>query len=148
MTNIILEDLRQRYGNKILLSPEDLTEVLGVSVGQQANLRSSRRFPMPVSYVGRSVKVSIYALADYLSGEAEAVARDGLKREQAQPEAQRINRTEKKKRTGAMGKDWWIGLVNNGFFNRIDQAVLHSKYLPQVDFGHSVEQKAGAPKLL
>lgn len=40
MLEIILADLRERFGDKVLLSPEDLVSVINKSEGQQANERS------------------------------------------------------------------------------------------------------------
>jgi hypothetical protein len=63
MLEIILADLRDRFGDKVLLSPEDLASVINKSVGQQANERSQGKFPIPHKVEGRRVKVTIYDLA-------------------------------------------------------------------------------------
>lgn len=104
MLNIILSDLRQQFGSKVLLSPEDLAEVIDVSVGQQANLRSANKFPIPHSKddFGR-VKVSIYDLANYLANLGKAQ----VKQEMAQiPD--KLTRSQKKSTKGHLEKNWWL----------------------------------------
>lgn len=67
MYETVLVDLKQRFGDKVLLSPHDLAPVIASSPAVQANLRSQNRFPMPVRKIGKKVGVSIYHLAEYLS---------------------------------------------------------------------------------
>ena len=98
----ILSDLKSRYGDRIFLSPSDLVEVLGVSEGQQANLRSSGRFPIRTTKIGSSVRVSIYDLAKYLSGEAESAAKVGIKKTET------VNRAQKKRAKGRLEQGWWL----------------------------------------
>jgi len=103
MYKIILSDLRQQFGSKVLLSPEDLADVIDVSVGQQANLRSADKFPIPHNKddFGR-VKVSIYDLANYLANLGGAQ----VKQEMAQiPD--KLTRIQKKSTKGRLAKDWW-----------------------------------------
>ena len=64
----ILRDLRQAYGPKVILSPQDLALAIGRSPKAQANMRSRGAFPMPIKRVGGKVGVSVYDLADYLAG--------------------------------------------------------------------------------
>ncbi len=66
----ILRDLRQAYGPKVILSPQDLALAIGRSPKAQANMRSRGAFPMPIKRVGGKVGVSVYDLADYLAGDA------------------------------------------------------------------------------
>ena len=66
----ILRDLRQVYGPKVLLSPEDLALAIGRSPKAQANMRSRGAFPMPVKRLGGKVGVSVYDLADYLASDS------------------------------------------------------------------------------
>ncbi len=87
----------------MLLTPEDLVGVLGVSVGQQANLRSRGKFPVTTTKVGNLVRVTIYDLAKYLSGECISTVR------QAHVEDEKpLNRVQKKARKGKLEKDWWL----------------------------------------
>ena len=66
----ILRDLRQSYGPKVILSPEDLALAIGRSPKAQANMRSRGAFPMPIKRLGGKVGVSVYDLAAYLAGDA------------------------------------------------------------------------------
>lgn len=107
----ILGDLRQRYGDKIVLTPEDLEGVLGISKGQQANLRSQRRFPLPTRKVGGRVCVTIYDLAKYLAGAAEDDAKAQTNHGQATGTS-KVSRSEKKAMRGLLKKNWWLFRVN------------------------------------
>ena len=59
----ILDDLKAQFGSKVQLSPEDIAEIINVSVGEQANKRSQGRFPIPYTKDGGRIRISIYALA-------------------------------------------------------------------------------------
>ncbi len=102
MFDTILADLRSQFGPKVLLDPADLATVIGISVGQQANLRSEGKFPMPVEKIGNRVKVSIYELAKYLSG----MARQHSKAEIVKS-PDKLNRVQKKATKGLLEKNWW-----------------------------------------
>lgn len=67
MYETVLADLKQRFGDKVLLSPKDIAPVIAKSPEVQANLRLQKRFPIPIKKIGRSVGVSIYHLAEYLA---------------------------------------------------------------------------------
>lgn len=107
MFEAILTDLKGRYGAKVLLSPDDLVEVIGISVGQQANLRSKGMFPIPTKKVGALVKVSIYDLAKYLSGVCSDVVKHEA-RSLTKTDDKPLPRLEKKKRRGQLEKGWWL----------------------------------------
>lgn len=103
MIDLILQDLKSRYGDRVLLTPEDLVGVLGVSVGQQANLRSRGKFPVSTTKVGNLVRVTIYDLAKYLSGECVSTVKMAPV-EDTKP----LSRGQKKARKGLLEKDWWL----------------------------------------
>lgn len=67
MYEMVLADLKQRFGDKVMLSPSDIAPVIASSPAVQANLRLQNRFPIPVRKVGKKVGVTIYHLAEYLS---------------------------------------------------------------------------------
>lgn len=67
MIDTVLADLKSRFGDKVLLSPEDIAPLIASSPAVQANMRSQGRFPIPVKKVGRKIGVSIYHLAEYLA---------------------------------------------------------------------------------
>lgn len=102
MIDAILADLRGIFGAKVLLNPEDLVEALGISTGQQANLRSKGKFPVKTQKVGGRVKVSIYDLAQHLSGQATTHVKGEIAKIPDQ-----LPRAVKKARKGLLEKDWW-----------------------------------------
>ncbi len=68
----ILTDLREQFphlNGKIYLKPKDLVPIYGISVGQQANLRSEGRLNIPLQDkdLGLGICVSIYDLAKFIS---------------------------------------------------------------------------------
>jgi hypothetical protein len=70
----ILADLRNQFGKKTLLTPEDLADVIDQSPGAQAVARHRGQFDIPLTPRGRRVLVSIYDLADWLSRDGSAPA--------------------------------------------------------------------------
>ena len=103
MLEIILADLRERFGDKVLLSPEDLVSVINKSEGQQANERSQGKFPIPHIVEGRRVKVSIYDLAVYLANVGKAQVKQELS---SIPD--KLTRAQKKSAKGLLEKNWWL----------------------------------------
>ena len=107
MLEIILADLRRIFGNKILLSPEDIAEIISTSVGQQANQRSEGKFPIPWNKddFGR-VKISIYDLAEYIANIGKTQVKQTLKQEiSLAPD--KPTRVQKKARKGHLERNWW-----------------------------------------
>ena len=103
MLNVILEDLKSRFGAKVWLTPADLVEVIGMSEGQQANLRSEGKFPIPVEKFGNRIRVNIYALAKYLAACCDASVRKEMKSVPA-----KLPRSDKKAMKGHLERDWWL----------------------------------------
>lgn len=103
MFRVILEDLKAQFGAKVLLTPEDIADIIGVSVGQQANLRSEGRFPIPYKKDGGRVKISIYDLAKYLAGESEIHAKQEIKKI-----AVPMSRSDRKVTKGHLKEKWWL----------------------------------------
>ncbi len=120
MFDLVLADLQGRFGSKILLEPADLADVIGISVGQQANLRSQGRFPIPTTKVGNKVKVSVYALAQWLA----SLAKQEVKTELAK--TPNLNRAEKKARRGHLTGQWWA------FRQEAICAIIQKAYLKSV----------------
>lgn len=98
----ILEDLKATFGSKIQLSPADIAEIIDMSEGQQANRRSEGSFPIPYTKDGGRIRISIYALARYLS-ECCSVS---VKQEMVSIPAD-LSRTQKKATRGHLAKGWW-----------------------------------------
>jgi hypothetical protein len=101
MFNLILNDLKKQFGEKILLTPLDIAKITGVSIGQQSNQRSNQSFPIPWSKDFGRIKISIYDLAHYLANQG------GTSKEQKRA----INpppRISSKPTKGHLEKDWWL----------------------------------------
>ncbi len=99
----ILEDLKQAVEGRLVLTPTELQAVLGISEGQQANLRSQKRFPITHKKIGSSVVYPIYAIAKHLSEEALVNANIIIKKIN---EDKPLSRIEKKKKTNHLQSDW------------------------------------------
>lgn len=106
MFKVILDDLRSRVGEKIYLSPEDLEPLLDISKGQQANLRSQNRFPIPTRKLGGKVVVTIYDLAKHLSADCKESVSHTIATERVQTK-EKTARSTKKTRKGLLEKGWW-----------------------------------------
>lgn len=99
----ILEDLKATFGSKVQLSPADIAEIIGISEGQQANLRSEGRFPIPYTKDGGRIRISIYALAKYLAECCSVEVKQEMKSVPAT-----LPRSDKKAMKGHLEKGWWL----------------------------------------
>lgn len=62
----LIDYLRERAKGKLLMSPEQLAEEIGIPAKQQSKLRKEGRFPIPFKNIGRLVYYSIYDVANFL----------------------------------------------------------------------------------
>lgn len=62
----LVDYLREKTKGKLLMSPEQLSEEIGIPTKQQSKLRKEGRFPIPFKNIGRLVYYSIYDVADFL----------------------------------------------------------------------------------
>ena len=62
----LIDYLRLRTKGKLLMSPEQLAEEIGIPTKQQSKLRNEGRFPIPFKNIGRLVYYSIYDVANFL----------------------------------------------------------------------------------
>lgn len=62
----IIDYLKIKSGGKLVMTPEQLEQEIGISAKQQSVLRTQKRFPIPHKKVGRSVLYSILHIADFL----------------------------------------------------------------------------------
>ena len=62
----LIDYLKERTKGKLLMSPEQLAEEIGIPSKQQSKLRKEGRFPIPFKNIGRLVYYSIYDVADFL----------------------------------------------------------------------------------
>lgn len=62
----IIDYLKIKAGGKLVMTPQQLEQEIGISTKQQSVLRTQERFPIPHKQVGRSVLYSIIHIADFL----------------------------------------------------------------------------------
>jgi hypothetical protein len=62
----LLNYLKEKTKGKLLMSPEQLAEEIGIPTKQQSKLRKEGRFPIPFKNIGRLVYYSIYDVANFL----------------------------------------------------------------------------------
>lgn len=62
----IIDYLKIKSGGKLVMTPEQLEQEIGISTKQQSVLRAQKRFPIPHKKVGRSVLYSVLHIADFL----------------------------------------------------------------------------------
>lgn len=62
----LIDYLRQKTKGKLLMSPEQLADEIGIPPKQQSRLRKEGRFPIPFKNIGRLVYYSIYDVANFL----------------------------------------------------------------------------------
>lgn len=125
MIETVLADLKSRFGEKVLLSPEDIAPIISSSPAVQANLRSQGRFPIPVKKIGRKIGITIYHLAEYLA--------NGDVKVEVKPidEVELIlNKTTSKKRKN--NRDWLTAFqmqnnFNNELFVCVEKLILEEE---------------------
>jgi hypothetical protein len=62
----LIDYLRAKTKGKLLMSPEQLAEEIGIPSKQQSKLRKEGKFPVPFKNIGRLVYYSIYDVANFL----------------------------------------------------------------------------------
>ena len=62
----LIDYLKEKTKGKLLMSPEQLSEEIGIPPKQQSKLRKENRFPIPFKNIGRLVYYSIYDVANFL----------------------------------------------------------------------------------
>ncbi|MNT35659.1 hypothetical protein D3C72_1716930 [compost metagenome] len=62
----LIDYLREKTKGKLLMSPEQLSEEIGIPTKQQSKLRKEGRFPIPFKNIGRLIYYSIYDVANFL----------------------------------------------------------------------------------
>ena len=62
----IIDYLKIKTGGKLVMTPQQLEQEIGISTKQQSVLRTQERFPIPHKKMGRSVLYSIINIADFL----------------------------------------------------------------------------------
>jgi hypothetical protein len=62
----LIDYLKEKTKGKLLMSPEQLSEEIGIPTKQQSKLRKEGRFPIPFKSIGRLIYYSIYDVANFL----------------------------------------------------------------------------------
>jgi hypothetical protein len=101
--DLILKDLQDKFGSKVLLGPEDIADIIDMTVGQQSNKRSDDDFPIPWSKDTGRVKVTIYHLADYLANHGKRQVKQEMSKI-----PDKLTRIQKKATKGHLEKEWWL----------------------------------------
>lgn len=74
---LVLEDLKKRYGDRKVLYARDIAEIIGQSPARVQRLMRTRSLPFSVINVGRQSGVSLYAVALWLAkGELHGMVLD------------------------------------------------------------------------
>lgn len=128
----MLNDLRGKFGDKVLLSPQDISEIIGMSVGEQANKRSADDFPIPWSKDSGRIKVTIYHLADYIANHGKIQVK-----QQMTKIPEKLTRIQKKATKGHLEKEWWL------FRSRPIIAIIQKSNLE-----HALDKKTLPTKIL
>jgi len=70
----LVEYLRVKAGEKLLMTPEQLEKEIGISAKQQSVLRNNKTFPIKSRKIGRNIFYSVIDIAKFLSeGETDEV---------------------------------------------------------------------------
>lgn len=70
----LIDYLREKTKGKMLMTPEQLANEIGISAKQQSKLRQDNKFPIPHKNIGRLVYYSIYDVANFLlNGETNPI---------------------------------------------------------------------------
>jgi hypothetical protein len=72
----LIDYLREKTKGKLLMSPEQLAEEIGIPSKQQSKLRKEGRFPIPFKNIGRLVYYSVYDVANFLLNGETAPAKE------------------------------------------------------------------------
>lgn len=76
---LVLEDLKKRYGDRKVLYARDIAEIIGQSPARVQRLMRTRSLPFSSFNVGRQSGVSLYAVALWLAGgEPDGVVSDRI----------------------------------------------------------------------
>lgn len=121
----IINDLKNKYGEKYLLSPAELALIINKSVAAQANMRSTGTFPIKVVKIGKKIGISVYDVADFLvSGQLKEISKTKIAVDTA-----KITTKITKKR-GA--RDWLLAFEQSVNFQQNLLSHLHELRLKEI----------------
>lgn len=138
----VLDDLKARFGEKVLLTPQDIAPVISRSPEVQANMRYHQQFPIPVKKDpnGRRVFVSIYHLAEYIATGNVLLEKNS---EPVEPAVKVKPKTNK----GVDDKSWQFALMNvSQFTYELAKAVEYEELqllLPQQEKSRKSKAERG-----
>ncbi|WP_144029932.1 MULTISPECIES: hypothetical protein [Burkholderia] len=122
-----LESAGVNLNGRMILTPDEAKLITGISVGQQANLRSQNRLPFSYLKSGGKIGISIVALAKWIAGEQEEYVKEELKPIFNQPmpigvKKNQLNRLAKKNEKGKLKRGW-----SNMFMAQLQErlSILH-----------------------
>lgn len=101
----IVDDLKMAVNGRLVLTPSELEAILGISVGQQANMRSKSRFPILHKKIGAKVVYPVHSVAKHLASSAASEAKQQMS---SLVTDKSISRTEKKKLGNHLAADWYM----------------------------------------
>ncbi|MEY4496324.1 MAG: hypothetical protein RL744_1388 [Pseudomonadota bacterium] len=104
-----------------MLGPEDIADIIDMTVGQQSNKRSDDDFPIPWSKDTGRVKVTIYHLADYLANHGKRQVKQEMSKI-----PDKLTRSQKKATKGHLEKEWWL-FRSRSIVAIIEKAILENE---------------------
>lgn len=117
--------MQDKFGSKVLLGPEDIADIIDMTVGQQSNKRSEDNFPIPWSKETGRVKVTIYHLADYLANHGKKQVKQEMSKI-----PDKLTRIQKKITKGHLEKEWWL-FKSPKITSILEKSILEIQLNPQ-----------------
>ena len=100
----MIDELKQTVNGRMVMTPAELQTVIGLSVSQQANMRSQNRFPITHQKIGSKVLYTVHAVAKYLTSSAMDNVKEAVKEiEREKP----LSRSKKKNMSNHLKSGWW-----------------------------------------
>ncbi|EMV5798055.1 hypothetical protein AACM93_000557 [Escherichia coli] len=126
----LIDYLREKTKGKLLMTPEQLANEIGVSAKQQSKLRQDNKFPIPHKNIGRLVYYSIYDVANFLlNGETNPIDE---KTEQMLEQAKPVETVKKRaKNTDSRVQDLSHIFMLRAFATALEQRATRMLQLAQ-----------------
>ena len=138
----LIDYLREKTKGKMLMTPEQLANEIGISAKQQSKLRQDNKFPIPHKNIGRLVYYSIYDVANFLlNGETNPIDE---KTEQMLEQAKPVETVKKKtKKTDNKVQDLSHIFMLRTFATALEQRATRMLQLAQnlLDYANKKELK-------
>ncbi|WP_213705223.1 hypothetical protein [Enterobacter roggenkampii] len=126
----LIDYLREKTKGKMLMTPEQLANEIGISAKQQSKLRQDNKFPIPHKNIGRLVYYSIYDVANFLlNGETNPIDE---KTEQMLEQAKPVETVKKRaKNTDSRVQDLSHIFMLRAFATALEQRATRMLQLAQ-----------------